>query len=339
MGTYRPLYLCAAFLFVVSGPGYGKGKTDLKTIEKYVQEGRHAKAIELLQEARDEAPKDPDVHYQLGLCYLHTAQFSQAQQSFAATETLDETYAERIAKAYVERGHKELDAGNTRKSQILFQKALERQPALRKEIAQEAFRQGKRFFDRGQYDIADEKFSVANSFDDSLAGEICDMYFQLGNSVDNMRCLALYSIASWYSNTHNEEIGLRLLQVARDSPSKEWQEKYKSEAVKYIGEEAVRSAFPEPSWRVAHASAYTGKGYDDANSPEYHIRTVRFGREILPGDRIVVETDGSFRIWDAGWQECNSPCVIVPENKTNGEYFYVEGMQGERITVRIQRYH
>jgi len=339
MGTYRPLYLCAAFLFVVSCPGYGKEKADLKIIEKYVREGRHGTAIALLQEVQEETPKDPDVHYWLGLCYLHTTQLSQAEQSFATTETLNEIYAERIAKAYLECGFKELDGGNTRKSQILFQKALRHQPALRKEIAKEAFRQGKRLFDRGQYDAADEKFSVANSFDDSVAGEICDMYFQLGNSVDNMGCLALYSIASWYSNTHNEEIGLRLLQVARNHTSKEWQEKYKSEAVKYIGEEAVRVAFPEPSWRVANAFAYTGKGYDDANSPEYHIRTVRFGREVVAGDRIVVETEGSFRIWDAGWEDCESHCVIVPEDKTNGEYFYVEGMKGKRITVQIQRYH
>jgi tetratricopeptide (TPR) repeat protein len=279
------------------------------------------------------------VHYRLGLCYLHTARLGEAQQSFATTETLNETYSERIAKAYLERGYEELDAGNTRKSQIFFQKALKHQPALKKEIAKEAFRQGKHLFDRGEYDTADEKFSVASSFDDSLAGEICDMYFRLAGSVDDTLCIPLYSIASWYSNTHNEEIGLRLLQIARNCPLQEWQEKYKSEAVKYLGEEAVRAAFPEPSWKVAHASTYAGKGYDDANSPEYHIRTVQFGREVLAEDRIVVEGQGLFRIWDAGWKDCQSHCEIVPEDKTNGEYFYVEGMKGKQITVHVQRFH
>ena len=81
-----------------------------------------------------------------------------------------------------------------------------------------------------------------------------------------------------------------------------------------------------------------GKGFDAGDSPEYHIRTVRFGKDVLDGDKIIVESEGGFKIWDAGWDQYESKHEFLSKGRTAGEYFYVEGPKDKRIIVKVQRH-
>ncbi len=329
----------AALFFVGLFPHVTLGQDKVDRAKAFILDGRHSEAIALLEGGMNKKPEDGEVHFLLGVCHLNTGNHTEAQVLLAHAVRLNPTYAPPVAREYMKAGTKQLTSGHIRKSRILFQKAIKYQPSLKTDIAREAFRQGQKLFNTGVYESADERFSVANAFDDSFGDQICDMYFSLGNSADRRRCLEFYRVASWYCSTHNEEIGLRLLEIAQSYTSQEWVELYKSEAGNYVSEDTVRSVFPAPSWKTLQAFVYMGKGLDETNSPEYHIRTVKFGKDVQEGDKIVVETEGKFKIWDAGWEECTSSCEVLVENRTDGEYLYIQGSTDRRITLKVQRFH
>lgn len=334
---------CAIFFFFFCclSSAVFAGSTDnhpIVSAKKYFKDGSFSKAIDVLEAHQKKYPQDPETQYWLGVCYLNSDKVSAAQTSFFTASKADRKYEKSIGKAYLRVGFRELRNGHIRKSRILFQKAVRYDPTLKRVIGQKSFAEGERLFNNGQYEEADERFSVANTFDIGYSDQICNLYFRLGNSLDNKNCIYFYSVANWYCSGHNEEMGLRMLRIAKSKTTKERREKYKAEAAKYLGEEAVRSVFPTPSWKTVHSSLYMGKGYDEINSPEYHIRTVQFGKEVTPGDKVIVKTEGTFRIWDAGWQDRDSHCTLLPQLKTAGEYLYLEGREGERMTVKVQRY-
>jgi tetratricopeptide (TPR) repeat protein len=325
------------FCFVFSGIGLakndtGKAKTAMET------SARSEKFIKLKQRIK-ENPNDAKALFQLGACYIKAGKHAQANKFFARAKRFNPTYDNRIGQEYAKAGNKQLQDGRIRQARILFQKAISFTPGMRIDIAKGTFLQGKRLFDQGLYEMADERFAITNSLDDAYGTRICNMFFTLGNSLDAKKSIVLYRLASWYCSDHNEDIGLRMLKIAKNQTSKEWTAIYKEEAAKYVSDETVRAVFPNPSWKTVHASIYKGKGYDDGDSPEYHIRTVRFGKDVLNGDKIVVESEGGFKIWDAGWDQYESKYEFLSKDRTAGDYFYVEGPKEKKIIVKVQRYY
>jgi len=307
--------------------------------EEFMQKEKFINAIKLLKKELKEDPENAEIHFQLGTCYVSTGYYAEANKLFLGSIRLNPDYAKKVGILYLNVAIKELRKGNIRKSRILFQKAIKSNDGLRKVAAKEAFHQGERLFYAGKYNQADARFSVANSIDDSYADKICDMYFDLGNSLPEQKCLNFYSIAAWYCRKHDEEIGIRLLKIAKSHTSKESVEKFKSEAAKYVSKETIETVFPNPSWKTVHTYSYIGKGCTNNNDIKYQIPTVKFGEQVKPGDRLVVEADGAFKIWDAGWEEYVSRCEIIFKNTIQGEYFYVQGPKDRRIVVKVQRYY
>jgi tetratricopeptide (TPR) repeat protein len=328
-----------SMLFIAVSSVNATLRNNAEQAREFMRTGRYPLAIDLLKKGINLKPADAEARFQLGICYIRTGNFSGADDLFGRAVRLNPKYGYLVGMQYMKAGSEELEKGHIGKSRILFQKAVQYQPDLKEGIAKKAFSQGKRLFDQGQYQSADGRFSVANCFNGSFGNEICGMYFELGNSADDTRCIDFYLLANCYCNTHNEEIGLRLLQIGKRHSSKQWRDKYKSEAARYVDKETIETVFPPPSWKTVHASTYIGKGYDNNDSPRYHVSTVEFGKQVKFGDKIIVQTDGTFRIWDAGWDEYIYRCETISRNRATGGYFYVEGAKDKKITVIIQRYY
>ncbi|MBW2108661.1 MAG: hypothetical protein JRI36_08365 [Deltaproteobacteria bacterium] len=335
-GTYIMLLAVVAYLLVC--PNIGQARTDRQQGKEHGTVSDSCADITKRDQSLKDTQDNAATLFRIGVCFLKKGHPAEAHRYLARAASVDGKFAELAARAYMTAGNRKLHDGRIRDSRIFFQKAIRFDPGLKIQIAREAFEQGQWLFNRGLYQDADERFAVANELDDSYRDRICEMYFALGNALDSKRCIEPYRLAGWYCSDHNEEIGLRLLGIAKRFKSKEWQDVYKAEAAKYVSDETIRAAFPNPSWRTVYASAYMGKGYDQNNSPEYHIRTLRFGKDVLDGDKIIVEVQGNFRIWDAGWDEYQSRCEIISKNKAPGQYLYVEAPEGERIMVSVQRY-
>lgn len=331
--------LCAVLFSLLTCRGIGLATSSSDSQKAATDANACADKIRKLEAQIQRQPNDAETQFRLGICYTKMAKHPQAHKAFTMAFRSNPTYANLIAREYMKAGNEQLREGRIRQSRILFQKAMEYDPRLKTEIASEAFEQGRWLFDRGLYDLADERFAVANAMDDSYGKRICDMYFGLGSLVDHKKSLELYGIASWYCSDHNEEIGLRLLDIAKHHSSKEWAEIFKAEAAKYVRDDAIKTIFPEPSWKTVHAAAYEGRGFDALDSPRYHVHTVRFGEVVQDGDKIVVVTDGVFKIWNAGWDQCESQCEIIVKNSTPGNYFFIQGPKDKKIIVKVQRYY
>jgi hypothetical protein len=307
-------------------------------VEQLIQKKTYVKAIHRLRQILEAHPDDTQARLQLGTCYVRTGYYAQAHQLFSAVINTDASLREQVALIYLDEGAEKLMAGHTRKARILLEKAVKWQPELRKTAAAEAFRQGERLFYAGKHDAADERFSVANSLDDAYGRRICDIYFEHGNALGGTACLEYYRVAAWYCRSHNEAIGLRLLRMAKTHSSKEIIEIFKAEAARYVSADTIESVFPSPAWKTIETRSYIGKGVGPTNDRRFHLATVRFGETVHRGDKLVVEADGAFKIWDAGWEKHESHCELIVTNPIAGDYFYVQGKKDRRLIVTVQRY-
>lgn len=307
-------------------------------VEQLIQKEAYVKAIHRLKQILEAHPNDTKARLQLGACYVRTGYYAQAHQVFSAVKKADASLRKQVALVYFDDGAKKLMAGHTRKARILLEKAVKWQPELRKKAAAEAFRQGERLFYADKHDAADERFSVANSLDDTYGKRICDIFFEHGNALSGTACLEYYRIAAWYCRSHNEAIGLRLLRMAKTQASEEIVEILKAEAARYVSADTIESVFPSPSWKTIETRSYIGKGVGPTNDRRYHLATVRFGETVHRGDKLVVQTDGTFKIWDAGWERHEARCELIVTNPIAGDYFYVQGKKDRRLIVSVQRY-
>ena len=306
--------------------------------EQLIQSRQFTTAIKHLTQALQKNPADAKAALQLGSCYLHTGYYGEAYSALAAAVQGNAEYVETVATLYFNAAAKAMGENEIRFSRVLFQKAIELQPDIRKAAATEAFRQGEHLFFAGKPHEADARFSVANSLDESYGQRICNIYFNRGNASEGTACVDYYRVAAWYCPSHNEEIGLRLLRMAKAHSAEEVSEMLRSEAARYVSGETIESVFPSPSWKTIESRSYIGKGLSEGNDPQYHLPTVRFGQTAARGDKLVVETDGKFKIWDAGWEEHESRCELIVRNPIAGDYFYVQAKKDRRIVVTVQRY-
>jgi len=303
-----------------------------------IQKGDYIEAIRQLKSRLAESPKDAALQLKLGECYLRGGYHSQAYSVLSDVLRVKPEYTQRVATLYFNAAVSAMGEDEIRLSRVLFQRAAQLDATMGDAAAEEAFRLGRSLFFSGKPHEADARFSVANSFDEMYGKKISDLYFDLGNALEDTECLDFYRIAAWYGRSHNEEIGLRLLRLAKNHPSKEIADMLKSEASRYVDPETVESVFPSPSWKTIVTRSYIGKGVGKSNESEYQLPTVRFGKTVLQGDKLVVVADGRFKIWDAGWEEHQSRCELIVRNPIAGDFFYVQAEEDRRIVVSVQRY-
>ena len=137
---------------------------DVEKAKEFMAAAMYPQAIQLLEKRINDKPTDAEAHFQLGICYINTGNYNGADERFGSAVRIKSDYGYQIGKHYKATGSKALDRGNTGKAIILFKKAVEFQPNLKKTIASECFDAGKSFLDRSQSDTADRLFSISRLY-------------------------------------------------------------------------------------------------------------------------------------------------------------------------------
>jgi len=242
---FLPYVVSLALIILFVSPAHALFNTDVKKAKEFMSAGMYPQAIELLNKRINDKPTDAEAHFQLGVCYINTGNYSRADQRFGSAVKLKPDYGYQIGGKYKKVGDEALNKGNTGRAQSLYQKAVQYQPDLKSGIVKETFSQGKGFFDKGQYDLADNVFSVEIAFDASFSQEICDMYFNLGKSADAEQGIDLFHRAKNYSSSHNQEIGQKMVELAKaDGVSNADKKRYKEEVGRYLDKAEMKKAFP-----------------------------------------------------------------------------------------------
>jgi tetratricopeptide (TPR) repeat protein len=134
--------------------------------------GRYTQAIELLNRRIDRNPTDAEAHFQLGICYISTGNYPEADERFESAGRLKPDYRHMIGREYREVGSECLGRGDIGSVIAMFAKAVNYQPTLRKGITRECFDAGRLYLSFKRRGTADVLLSLSKSYDRELVDEI-----------------------------------------------------------------------------------------------------------------------------------------------------------------------
>ena len=307
------LTICVALFLASASPVNAFFKSDVKKAKEFMQAGMYPQAISLLEKAISDAPANPEPHFQMGICYINTGNYSGADERFSSAIKLKPDYGYKIGAEYRKAGSDRLNNGRTRQARSLFQKAVQFQPKLKKEIAKECFAAGKSYLNKHQSSPADGLLSMACSYDPSLMEQIKAVQVNYG---------------------HN------LLKIAKAKP-KEHRKKYIDEAKKYLSQKDIDAVFPPPTWKTVFSKTYTGVGYTGGDDPKYNdggIWTAKSGKDVFVGDRVTV-IDADFEIWiNGGWAKYPKGHRVPVKRIKPGHHTTFRIEKGKGFTVVVERF-
>lgn len=152
----RHLLLTVAFV-LFAFPAHAFWNSDVDKAKEFMKAGMYPQAIELLDKRINDKPTDAEAHFQLGLCYFHTGNYSGADERFFSAVASKPGYKETIAQECMKAGFDSLEKGLHAKAVRLFETAIKYKPS----DAETHFQLGLCHFHIGNYSEADERFASA----------------------------------------------------------------------------------------------------------------------------------------------------------------------------------
>ena len=177
------LYLNAVVLCLVYCL-LGCGSNDIKKAQEFMSAGMYPQAMELLNKRIGEKPSDPDAHFLMGICNIHTNNDRAANDRFASAVRLKPEYGFKIGTEYKKAGNAALTNGDMAHALGLYIKAAHYQPSLKDEIGTELLTEGKSLFEKEQHTKANARFIAANGIKPELGTTIAEYYYQAGKKPD-----------------------------------------------------------------------------------------------------------------------------------------------------------
>jgi tetratricopeptide (TPR) repeat protein len=220
-----------------------------------MQAGMYPQAIALLQKEIKENPTNAEAHFQMGVCYVNQNIYSSADERFASAVRLNSDYGYKIGTEYKKAGEYNLRKGRLSSISSLYNKAIEYDPSLKKEIAQKIYQDGKQ-------NNNDQLLSLAISYDRSLSTEIADYYYSLSQRSHGEDIISMLEKATEYDSKYRIKLDDKkysFLEMAKQLSKVYGKEKeakeYKQKAIKYLGKGTVEKSLPE--YKIYNTGEYT----------------------------------------------------------------------------------
>lgn len=193
--------ICMVVVSIIVCPAHALGKNDVEKAKDFMKAGMYPQAIKLLNKRINEEPLDTEAHFQLGMCFMTTNQYPEANERFRSVarlmpEYVKHNYGTQIGTEYEKVGLSALDQGRIKDAESFFRNAVKYNPNLKKNIAGKCLSQGNtyRASQLFQFEVAlDEKpglrypawkdyleaasnarilLSLAEDFDSSLKSQV-----------------------------------------------------------------------------------------------------------------------------------------------------------------------
>ena len=164
------------FVVVSSASAFSLFNRDVSKAKKFMKAGMYPQAIAVLEKRINDEPDDAEAHFLLGKCYILTGNLSGADARFKSAVRLDADYGFKIGGEYRRAGSEALARGDVDRALRLFGKAAGYQPGLRKEIAEECYREG-----MARLNLS--LLQAASFYDPALKQRIARECFEKGKSI------------------------------------------------------------------------------------------------------------------------------------------------------------
>ena len=176
--------------------------------------GMYPQAIEMLKKRINNKPSDGEAHFQLGICYILTNDFTKADERFASAVQITIDYGFQIADEYKKVGINNMQSGHIVPADKLFKKAFKYKTNLRKDIAKKVFDGGKAIL--SQKGNAIPYFDMAVKYDSTWADKACEVFYNAGMSSSGMEKINYLEQAMQYCSKYNGEIKSILCKIYFD---------------------------------------------------------------------------------------------------------------------------
>ncbi|MCD4675040.1 MAG: tetratricopeptide repeat protein [Desulfobacula sp.] len=177
---------------------------DVKKAQEFMDAGMYAQAMELLSKRIGEKPSDPNVHFLMGICNIHTNNDRAANDRFASAVRLKPDYGFKIGDEYRKAGNETLTNGDISRALNLYLQAVNYQPGLKDKIGTELLAEGKSFFEKERHKMAAARFTAANGIKPELGTTIAEYYYQAGKNHDvplDLQTLCFDNAVKYYKKT------------------------------------------------------------------------------------------------------------------------------------------
>jgi tetratricopeptide (TPR) repeat protein len=341
--TFISLTLLIVTIFFIS-PAFALLDNDVDKAKEFMTAGMYPQAIELLNKRIMDKPTDAEAHFQLGICYINTGSYSQADERFASAVRIKSDYGYQIGGEYKKVGLSTLDKGNDSTALTLFKQAIKYQPDLKTGITDQLFEKGKAQPDR--------YFSMVLNLDPSQKSKVADYYKSLSDkTTDEEGKIAYLKKAAdidsaRYGEKYNADaqvLGRKYLDLAKKNaviPGKEEEKKkYKKLAIEYLGKEVVETELPE----VYVLSPDTNNIPKNVNG--YHVFEIKKGERTpyefsgvlgMRTNRKITWTNSHFEMHYVGGTVVKISAGEKMPAETN-DNFYLLATEDVNVTIQVTR--
>ncbi len=324
---FRTIIVILAAIVLIATPAFAE-ESNFTKAENFMKIGRYYDVISVLEAQIQLKSDDAKAYFMLGNIHLRLNNFAGADKEFLAAVTFKPSYKNKVSEIYrdqaifrVNKGEIEKNKGEIENAKKLFFKAMEYQPALRKEIVQEFFSKGKAELSQGRINKADNYFSLAATFsiltvnfikihtNPALSDSISNIFFALGEKANEIESLPYYRRVKKYSVKHNETIKERFLAIART--------KFEEKDITFWRQAAAEFGEIPPDYKVYEPGTYAfslkaGKKTPfwitfppgtllvlSISSPDYQYKLLGYNGQVIKDGEDVVYPEsimGKFKI-------------------------------------------
>ena len=110
MKTYKRITMSVFVVIVVlsvSTNAFSWG--EVKKAREFMQAGMYPQAFELLTKRINDKPSDGEAHFQLGVCFINTGNYSKADERFGSAVRLKPDYGYKLGGQYQKAGNEKLN--------------------------------------------------------------------------------------------------------------------------------------------------------------------------------------------------------------------------------------
>lgn len=357
----RPKHLCP-FLLVASIFLFHAGAVWCANLVDDTREairlGKYDRALRLLDAALDENPVDTNAHLLMTEYYLAIQDYGAAELSTERTLVLNRGYAPLVAQAYYIAGEKAAGRKQPARALALYETAVALDPAFRGRMkgkymaladdlvarrrvaaALSAYNRELEINPAGRKSIAVAALAHGQSLLESNGKVTGRAGEPAGERATERAAEKLFSYAASLDPSCGPgaavarlAYGLDLLKRAQAATGEE-RRRLREQSLRYVSKETADQALPPPVWTTVFRQEYAGRGMSDEDGV---ILTPYLGREVKPGDRIVV-TGKEFQFFEDGWKTHTGTYETTGASPAADGRVGIRAGRGEPVTLEVQR--
>ena len=250
--TFRMILSCFLLIAILSIANNAFSWNEVKKAKEFMQAAMYPQAMELLDKKIKDKPTDAEAHFQLGICFINTGNYSGAEERFGSAVRLNSDYGYKIGGQYQKIGSEKLNNGQIQSAVNLFEKAMIYQPDLKKKISKQCFEKAKfmlKNLSQNKYSGISETnirrieplFVMACRYTSHFKMDSYNLIMDYGDAADNEACATYYCYAKKFcceGCERNINAGKRLKSIADKLEAKNLFdpriEKYKKFAGQFI---------------------------------------------------------------------------------------------------------